>query len=265
MKRRWVKLCLCIALLAGCGLSNSTDAANLVLNGDFSDNQFSGLSHELTSGTYKPNGITGSGIADWTNSTNNAYNLWFNTTNPTSVSAISEFPSEAQQLSASYNNTGLPDSVHGFLAMDGDPSVHGAVSQSISNLTVGQQYAVSFYWGATELSNRHGYTTERLDVKLGNSAAQSVGYGDPNGTDAQKLAPNAFTGWMHKTLIFTATNATETLSFLSNGTPGGEPPINLLADVSLEQVPEPSSLALSALGVIGLYLVHARRRAKLKV
>ena len=101
-------------------------------------------------------------------------------------------------------------------------------------------------------------------MTLGNSAAQSVAYGNPNGTNAEKLAPNAFTGWMHETMIFTATNATETLSFLSNGTPGGEPPVNLLADVSMEAVPEPSSLALSALGVIGLYLVHARRRAKLK-
>jgi PEP-CTERM motif len=158
----------------------------------------------------------------------------------------------------------LPSNVTGFLALDGDPSVHGAVTQSIGNsttgfLTVGQQYELDFYWAATQLTDRSGNTWERLDVQLGNSPVQSVSYG--SATDL-KLPTHGFSGWAYESMIFTATNATETLSFLSQGGPNGEPPMNLLADVSLQAVPEPSSLALSALGIVGLYLVRARRQAK---
>ena len=266
MTSRLVSRCVYLALVMGCGIANVSHAGNLVQNGDFSDNQFNNVSHELASGSYHPSGITGSGVANWTNTTNNAYNIWFNKDNASTTSAVSQY-SGPQQLSASYNTTNLPSSVNGFLALDGDSGVHGAITQSIGNattgfLTVGQQYEVSFWWAATELSNRNGYTTERLDVSLGSSPVQSVAYGDPNGTNAEKLAPNAFTGWMQGSMIFTATAATETLSFLSNGTPNGEPPIILLADVSMQAVPEPSSLALTGLGIIGLFVVRARRRAK---
>ncbi|MEI8016985.1 MAG: PEP-CTERM sorting domain-containing protein [Schlesneria sp.] len=266
MKRRSVKLFLYLGLLAAYGLSSATHAGNLVQNGDFSNNQFGGLSHELASGNWNtsPTPLVGSGVTGWTNTTNNALNFWFNTTNPTSVGAISQY-SEIQLLPPSYNNTNLPDTVTGFLALDGDPNYHGAITQSIGNsttgfLTVGQQYEVDFYWAATQLTNRTGNTWERLDVQLGNSAVQSVSYGSASDL---KLPTHGFTGWTYESMIFTATRATETLSFLSQGGPGNAPPINLLADVSMHAVPEPSSLALSALGIVGLFVVRARRPAKL--
>ncbi len=253
------------AVIIGFGLVETVNAGNLVLNGSFEQTQFNGTSYELGSNNWKPTGITGSGLTNWTNGSNSqggsVYNLWFNASNATTVDAVSQYPSEPQRLSASF--TGSSPDGGNFVAMDGDPSVNGALSQQISGLTVGADYRLSFYWGAIELSNRHGYTTESIHVTLGDSPMQAVSYGDPNGPDSQKLAPNAFTGWIQATMDFQADSTSELLSFLSVGTPNGLPPIALLDGVSLVEassVPEPSSLALSALGLIGFVVIRSRRR-----
>jgi len=58
------------------------------------------------------------------------------------------------------------------------------------------------------------------------------------------------------------TSATEVLSFLAIGTPGGVPPFSLLDGVSITEVPEPTSLALlgAGLGLVGL-MTRRRRTA----
>jgi hypothetical protein len=53
------------------------------------------------------------------------------------------------------------------------------------------------------------------------------------------------------------------LSFLANGTPQGEPPFAVLDGVSLDIVPEPSSVATMFAGVLGLgVILFARARSK---
>ena len=253
------------ASIIGFAFVSTVDAGSLVSNGSFEQTQFNGVSYELGSNNWKPAGITGSGLTGWTNGSNaqggSVYNLWFNASNATTVDAVSQYPSEPQRLSASF--TGSSPDGGNFVAMDGDSKANGALSQQINGLTVGIDYRLSFYWGAIELSNRHGYTTESLNVSLGNSPTQVVSYGDPSGPDSQKLPSNAFTGWFQATMFFHADSTSELLSVLSVGTPNGLPPIALLDGVSLVEasaVPEPSSLALSALGFVGLVVCRARRR-----
>jgi hypothetical protein len=59
--------------------------------------------------------------------------------------------------------------------------------------------------------------------------------------------------WSQQSLTFVATLSSELLTFLALGTPSGEPPVALLADVSLiTQVPEPGTFALLAASLLGL-------------
>jgi hypothetical protein len=73
-------------------------------------------------------------------------------------------------------------------------------------------------------------------------------------------ASGGFVPWTQQPLLFTASSTSEVLNFLSAGTPGGEPPVVLLADVSLDPVPEPASIALFAGGCLALWKTRNRFR-----
>ena len=66
--------------------------------------------------------------------------------------------------------------------------------------------------------------------------------------------------WQQQVLTFTASAASEVLSFLAKGTPNGEPPISFLDGVSMTVVPEPASLALLGAGLVGFGMTRQRRR-----
>ena len=122
---------------------------------------------------------------------------------------------------------------------------------------MGATYVVSFYWGATQEMSKTGATTEQFKVTLGSQSFY---------TPIKNNATHGWTGWMYQSFSFVASGANETLTFLSIGTPGSEPPFGVLADVSMTrqtQVPEPPELALFGGGLLalGLMTVFARRRA----
>jgi hypothetical protein len=151
-----------------------------------------------------------------------------------------------------------------FLVVDGD--YHATVfSQSIGgqtdptshlttpSLVVGDHYQLTFYWAAAQWEKYSGATTEQFGVSFGNSYQTTAIYDLPS---------HSFSGWMQATLNFTATSTNEMLSFLALGTPAGEPPILLLADVSMVDIPEPGAFALLGIGSLLVAGLARQRRAQ---
>lgn len=140
-----------------------------------------------------------------------------------------------------------------FIAADGAFEV-GAISQTITGLTAGKVYALSFYWAAAQQQGFDGATTENWQVTLGTQSFT---------TPTTNLTAHSFSGWIQQTFNYTATSATETLSFLAQGTPTGQPPFVLLGGVTLDVVPEFSNWMVFAgfgLACTGVEGVRRRRR-----
>ena len=158
-----------------------------------------------------------------------------------------------------YNN-GFVDSPAGgnFLAVDGEAAYAAPISQTVSGLTPGGQYTVSFVWAGNQFLDA---SSEAYDLPLTVSWQVSLG-SQTFTTPVANYASHGFTGWMSQSFTYTASSTSEVLSFLAQGTPNGLPPVALLDGVSLTAIPEPSSWALLALGFAGLGFAAYRRKAK---
>ncbi len=137
-----------------------------------------------------------------------------------------------------------------YIGADGAYEV-GAISQTITGLSAGTDYTVSFYWAGAQQNGFTGVTTEQWLVSLGNQQLA---------TNVVTDASHGFTGWQQTSFTFEATGASETLSFLAAGTPNGEPPFSLLDGVSMVQAPEPASMSLLGAGLAGLAFVRRRKQ-----
>jgi hypothetical protein len=155
-------------------------------------------------------------------------------------------------------SNGLPASSPdngGYVALDAAPSLRGGgISQTLTGLTAGGSYAVSFYWAAAQQHGFNGATTEAVQVSFGTQTQTTTTFNLPS---------HGFSGWMSKTFAFTADGATDVLNFLSLGGPDGLPPFVLLDGVSVNPTPEPGSLTLVLGGLLGgLGFVRWKRRLK---
>ncbi len=216
------------ATLAAVSLGSAAQATQFVTNGSF----------ETTSlaASYKMNTTN---VTGWSTT---GYNfLFFPGTATTTGAYVPEYKSQITLWGGNGFPASSPDGGN-FIAADGAFGT-APITQTISGLTKGAKYNVSFDWAAAQQSGFSGVTTEQWQVSLG-AATHST---------AVKTNPNhGFTGWFSAVFTYTATGSSEVLSFLAQGTPQGQPPFSLLDGVSMTAVPEPGSWTLLLLGLFAV-------------
>lgn len=232
---------LCAGIVATV-FSVGAQAANLVQNGDF----------ELTTATTTSN-FNSVVVNNWSNSNiGEAIVLpsWF--TNGYLTVPTVTFDGPVPQTSPAGGN---------FVFSDGN-FMNSPITQTLTGLTPLATYQVTF-WQALAQDQEIGITipgnvTGFWQVSLGASTLVSpmmYANGSIAGPGSAVISP-----WKQQTMLFTAQNATEVLSFLSVGT--GDPPLVLLDGVTMEEAVVPVPGALPLLGSACLVLGGAYRRTR---
>lgn len=220
---------------------------NLVTNGSF----------ETTTGTvpgqltFNAN-ITGWTLPSYTTSAANSYDFIFSPGTADTSGATGQYGNLKLHGPGNGTNNGLPatspDSGN-YIAIDtAFPAIPSAgalgLRQTITGLTPGQAYAVSFYDAAAQQFGFSGATTDQFQVTFGTQTQNATFFNLPN---------HGFSGWKSESLTFSATSTSQVLNFLGVGSPAGLPPFLLLDGVSVTAVPEPSFVwSFGAVAALGL-------------
>jgi hypothetical protein len=121
------------------------------------------------------------------------------------------------------------------------------LSQTITGLSPGVGYVLSFSWAVAQLYGTTGAVSAQLHVTLDGSGTW---------TNLTGIGSEGFSGWMNETITFLATASSETLSFYSSG--NANMPMVLIANPQL--VPEPAPIAVMGCGLIALFGLNRRQR-----
>ncbi len=225
---------------------------NLITNGSFA---ITGGSQSFQFGTY--NGYTPSGsaagesLAGWAST---SYGFVFTPTDTVATGTYGNLSLYSKTTTPSNSFTNASPTGGNFIAEDSGFNTT-AITQTVSGLTSGKTYTLSFYWAGAQQTGFTGATTEQWQVSLGASTLS---------TQVISVASTGFSGWMYQTMSFVATSTSEQLSFLAIGSPQGVPPFALLSNVSLvaaAAAPEPASATLMFVGIAALVGYSWRRRA----
>lgn len=141
------------------------------------------------------------------------------------------------------------------------------LSQTITGLTPGNEYTLSFYEGLGQRTGYTGATSGFWDVTFAGQTYTSPTVNTPSG---------GFSGWELRTTTFTAASANEVLMFVFNGSPAGSYPVGVLDGIWLGEgslppppapVPEidPASFGSALALVVGALGILERRARKLLV
>jgi PEP-CTERM motif len=185
-----------------------------------------------------------------------------------------------------------------YVEADGNPTYESGFNYTVSGLTVGDTYTLSFYQGASSqtgfgfnpITGMNSATTNQWIVALttvasgGLQISYNTGPYDPiYGQTSQYYStdPNASiaaselmtvpyqgtVGWEYVSVNLTADATTELLSFLAwgdNGSTVNLPPIAFLSGVDSPPglVPEPSTWAMMIIGFVGLGFMGRRQMKK---
>ncbi len=210
-----------LSLAASAAAQPARAAANLVMNGDFEQTTLT------SSGQFQASNVTG-----WSTS---GYNfIYFPGTADVGGANTVQYGCCTKLWGPNDGSAnGLPATSPtggNFVGADGAFSV-GAITQTVTGLTIGADYFLSFYWAAGQQQGYTGATTESWNVSFGSSSYNTATVTTPS---------MGFSPWRVETTTFQATATSQVLSFLAAGTPGGQPPFSLLDGVSLT-VPEPAT------------------------
>ena len=242
-------------------LAASASATNLVLNGDFENNGGVGqLANGISFATNWSNGAAqgggdGFGFVVDANADSTGFPSVYSAGSGTNIFLWG--PGYTPNP-VSNGFTGSPNG-GSFLGASGGFSA-APISQTISGLTPGETYTLSFTWAASQFTDNVGATSQYWDVSFGGTTVS---------TDTASVASRGFVDWAPYTHDFTATSFTETLSFLAQGSPAGNSPFLLIDGISLSAaaaaVPEidpasAGSVMALMLGALGLLDSRARRR-----